>query len=163
MKTQKTNPSGYLPLNSSTLQNWYLTSTLHILQSLVHSLCLNLPYSTISVSVSILLLPFSSSLFLFSFAFSVLSLIVNSCAPWNHEFPGMIEVINEAISTIMQSICLSSSVRLKKGKKIRLNPEAEEFKKGELPGRYTVKLLYGWDNKKFDEEYLKKLEKNWNR
>ena len=54
-------------------------------------------------------------------------------------------------------------IRLKKGKKIRLNPEAEEFKKGELPGRYTVKLLYGWDNKKFDEEYLKKLEKNWNR
>ena len=26
-----------------------------------------------------------------------------------------------------------------------------------------VKLLYGWDDKKFDEEYLKKLEKNWNR
>ena len=43
------------------------------------------------------------------------------------------------------------------------NPEAEEFKRGELPGRYTVKLLYGWDDKKFDEEYLKKLQKNWNR
>ena len=53
-------------------------------------------------------------------------------------------------------------IRLKKGKKIRLNPEAEEFKRGELPGRYTVKLLYGWDDKKFDE-YLKKLERNWNR
>ena len=26
-----------------------------------------------------------------------------------------------------------------------------------------AKLLYRWDNKKFDEEYLKKLEKNWNR
>jgi len=34
-------------------------------------------------------------------------------------------------------------IRLKKGKEIRLNPEAEEFKKGELPGRYTAKLLYG--------------------
>jgi len=54
-------------------------------------------------------------------------------------------------------------IRLKKGKEIRLNPEAEEFKREELPGRYTVKLLYGWDDKKFDEEYLKKLEKNWNR
>ena len=32
-----------------------------------------------------------------------------------------------------------------------------------MPGRYTAKLLYGWDDKKFDEEYLKKLEKNWNR
>ena len=54
-------------------------------------------------------------------------------------------------------------IRLKKGKEIRLNPEAEEFKREELPGRYTAKLLYGWDDKKFDEEYLKKLEKNWNR
>ena len=24
-------------------------------------------------------------------------------------------------------------------------------------------LLYEWDNKKFDKEYLKKLERNWNR
>ena len=54
-------------------------------------------------------------------------------------------------------------IRMKKGKEMKLNPEAEEFKRGELPGRYTVKLLYGWDNKKFDKEYLKKLERNWNR
>jgi len=52
---------------------------------------------------------------------------------------------------------------VKKEKEIKLNPEAEEFKRGESPGRYTVKLLYGWDDKKFDEEYLKKLERNWNR
>ena len=54
-------------------------------------------------------------------------------------------------------------IRVKKGKEMKLNPEAEEFRRGELPERYTAKLLYGWDNKKFDEEYLKKLEKNWNR
>ena len=54
-------------------------------------------------------------------------------------------------------------IRMKKGKEMRLNPEAEEFKRGKLPGRYTAKLLYGWDDKKFDEEYLKKLERNWNR
>jgi len=54
-------------------------------------------------------------------------------------------------------------IRVKKGKEMKLNPEAEEFRRGELPGRYTMKLLYGWDDKKFDEEYLKKLEKNWNR
>jgi len=52
---------------------------------------------------------------------------------------------------------------MKKEKEAKLNPEAEEFRRGELPGRYTAKLLYGWDDKKFDEEYLKKLEKNWNR
>ena len=51
-------------------------------------------------------------------------------------------------------------IRLRKGKKMKLNPEAEEYKRGELPGRYTAKLLYGWDDKEFDEEYLKKLERN---
>jgi len=54
-------------------------------------------------------------------------------------------------------------IRVKKGKEIKLNPEVEEFKRGKLPERYMVKLLYGWDDKKFDEEYLKKLERNWNR
>ena len=34
-------------------------------------------------------------------------------------------------------------IRLKKGKEIKLNPEVEEFKRGELSGRYTVKLLHG--------------------
>ena len=54
-------------------------------------------------------------------------------------------------------------IRMKKGKEIKLNLEAEEFRREELPGRFTAKLLYGWDDKKFDEEYLKKLERNWNR
>ena len=34
-------------------------------------------------------------------------------------------------------------IRIKKGKEIRLNPEAEKFRRGELPERYTAKLLYG--------------------
>jgi len=33
----------------------------------------------------------------------------------------------------------------------------------ELLGKYTVRVLYGWDDKKFKEEYLKKLERNWKR
>ena len=44
--------------------------------------------------------------------------------------------------------------------KIKLNSRAEEFKRMELPEKYMAKLLYGWDNKKFEEEYLKKLERN---
>ena len=48
-------------------------------------------------------------------------------------------------------------------REIKLNPEMKEFKRGELPEKYIAKLLYGWDDKKFDEEYLKKLKKNWNR
>ena len=39
--------------------------------------------------------------------------------------------------------------------------EEEEYKRMELPGKYTAKLLYGWDNQRFEEEYLSKLEKNW--
>ena len=46
---------------------------------------------------------------------------------------------------------------------MKLNPEAEKFRREELSGRYMAKLLYGWDDEKFDEEYLKKLEKNWNK
>jgi len=40
-------------------------------------------------------------------------------------------------------------IRVKKEKEMKLNLEAEEFKRGELLERYTVKLLYRWDNKKF--------------
>jgi len=42
--------------------------------------------------------------------------------------------------------------------------EAEENRKvfsRELPGRYMAKLLYGWDNKKYDREYWKHMEENW--
>ena len=38
-----------------------------------------------------------------------------------------------------------------------------DFRRGELLGKYMAKLLYGWDDKKFEGEYLTKLEKNWNR
>ena len=37
----------------------------------------------------------------------------------------------------------------------------KEDHKRELPERYTAKLLYGWDNKKFDREYWRRLERNW--
>ena len=37
------------------------------------------------------------------------------------------------------------------------------YHRDELPGRYTAKALYGWDDGKFEREYLKKLERNWNR
>ena len=39
--------------------------------------------------------------------------------------------------------------------------EEKEYKRMELPGKYMAKVLYGWDNQKFEEEYLRKLEKNW--
>ena len=44
-----------------------------------------------------------------------------------------------------------------------MNPRVDKFKRMELLGKYTAKLLYGWDDKKFEKEYLKKLERNWNK
>jgi len=39
--------------------------------------------------------------------------------------------------------------------------EEKDFRKGKLPGKFIAKMLYGWDNGKFEEEYLRKLERNW--
>ena len=38
--------------------------------------------------------------------------------------------------------------------------EEKEYRRMELLGKYMAKVLYGWDNKKFEEEYLNKLEEN---
>ena len=39
--------------------------------------------------------------------------------------------------------------------------EEKDFRRGELLGNYIAKMLYGWDNGKFEKEYLRKLERNW--
>ena len=39
--------------------------------------------------------------------------------------------------------------------------EKKDFRREELPGKYIAKMLYGWDDRKFEEEYLRKLERNW--
>ena len=39
--------------------------------------------------------------------------------------------------------------------------EVDKYRRMELLGKYMAKLLYGWDDQKFEEEYLNKLEKNW--
>ena len=38
--------------------------------------------------------------------------------------------------------------------------EEGEYRRMELPRKYTTKLLYRWDDRRFKEEYLNKLEKN---
>ena len=51
------------------------------------------------------------------------------------------------------------NVEVRRQEKINM-AEKRDFRRGELPVKFTVKMLYGWDNKKFEDEYLKKLEKN---
>ena len=41
--------------------------------------------------------------------------------------------------------------------------EERNFRRGELPGKFMVRMLYRQDNEKFEKEYLKKLERNWRR
>ena len=31
--------------------------------------------------------------------------------------------------------------------------EEKDFRREELPGKYMAKILYGWNNGKFEEEY----------
>jgi len=41
--------------------------------------------------------------------------------------------------------------------------EKEEgtFKRGELPEQFTARKLFGWLDKRYDEEYWARLERNW--
>ena len=41
--------------------------------------------------------------------------------------------------------------------------EEKDFRKGELPEKFIARMLYRWNDRKFEEEYLKKLERNWRR
>ena len=41
--------------------------------------------------------------------------------------------------------------------------EERDFRRGELPGKFTAKMLYEWDNGKFEKKNSKKLERNWRR
>ena len=39
--------------------------------------------------------------------------------------------------------------------------EEKDFRRGELPEKYIAKMLYEWDDRKFEKKYLKRLERNW--
>jgi len=62
---------------------------------------------------------------------------------------------------------ISAEVRQQEGTdkmwRIKLNQNIEKFRRSELSEKYTAKILFRWDNKKFEDKYLKKLERNWQR
>ena len=37
------------------------------------------------------------------------------------------------------------------------------FRRRELPGRFMAKKLFGWTDKRYDQEYWGRLKRNWNK
>ena len=45
----------------------------------------------------------------------------------------------------------------------REEKEERMFRRKELPGRFTAKKLFGQTDKRYNEEYQRRLDKNWKR
>jgi len=52
------------------------------------------------------------------------------------------------------------NTEVRRQEKIKMTEE-KNFRRGDLLGRFIAKMLYRWNDGKFEEEYLKKLERNW--
>jgi len=46
-------------------------------------------------------------------------------------------------------------------KRIRKRRNNKEDRKGELPSSYMAKMLYRWNDKRFNKEYWGQLKRNW--
>ena len=66
-----------------------------------------------------------------------------------------LENMKEALAEFKERM----EIEVRRQKKID-RMEKRDFRRGELPGKFTARMLYGWDDRKFEEEYLKKLERN---
>ena len=51
------------------------------------------------------------------------------------------------------------NAEVRRQEKINMTEEGD-LGRGELLEKFMVKMLYRWDNGNFEEEYLRKLEKN---
>jgi len=54
------------------------------------------------------------------------------------------------------------STEVRKQEKLKI-VEEQDFRRHKFPEKYIAKILYEWDNRKFKKEYLRKLERNWQR
>jgi len=54
------------------------------------------------------------------------------------------------------------NVEVRRQEKIDM-AEERDFRRRELPEKFMARMLYGWDDGKFEEEYLKKLESSFSR
>ena len=51
------------------------------------------------------------------------------------------------------------NLEVRRQKKLDITEE-KDFRREELPGKYIARMLYRWNDGKFENEYLKKLERN---
>ena len=68
--------------------------------------------------------------------------------------------LRENLENIQELVDRFKEEYRKETRRIKKRNLKEDYK-GELPGRYTAKLLYRWDDRKFDREYWRRLERNW--
>jgi len=52
------------------------------------------------------------------------------------------------------------NVEVRRQEKLDMVKE-RNFRRKELLGKFMAKMLYGWNDRKFEEKYLRKLERNW--
>jgi len=74
---------------------------------------------------------------------------------------GKFRKCNEVVKKFEKKIIEKEIRRVQMMKQKLLNLEAEIFKRSELPEKYTIKILCGWNNGKFKDKNLKKLERIW--
>jgi len=66
-----------------------------------------------------------------------------------------LENIKEVVAKFKKRL----SIEVRRQEKIYM-VEKQYFRKGKLSEKYIVKILYKWDNRKFEKKYLRKLERN---
>ena len=49
---------------------------------------------------------------------------------------------------------------MRRQEKLKMAKE-RDFRRKKLPGKYMAKMLYKQDNRKLEDEYLKRLKRNW--
>ena len=66
-----------------------------------------------------------------------------------------LENVKELVAEFKERI----STKVRRQEKLDM-VEEKDFRKGELLEKYMAKILYRWNDGKFESKYLKKLERN---
>jgi len=69
-----------------------------------------------------------------------------------------IDLMEEFEKEIREKEIRRVQMRKEKRKKKMLNLETEVFKRSELLKKYIAKILFGWNDEKFKDKYLRKLD-----